>query len=706
MVDEGTGFYGRCADLSSTIGQFLFDNQCILESINLSGDVQEERLQFTRNGPVLLTRFSVSGKTLRWSCGQNTGEAKEGEFFRLNPFATEIQQPAVDSGARSGGKIATRLRHSFLMIYEHWKLAGFDFETRRLAADFCLNLVNHKRDSGAGFLAKWRYVSENKICVKICDFGGILDDNPNVEGAALGPRVMADYYADAYAAYIFIREYLAGGGDEWKVAALDVLDFIAESYEGYPRGVVWYHHEFKNPAILECILLLEQANIEISRKIRNLPNIMRLDSYEPTNVFALRLYWKGLLAKMTNRSECNRMEACRVRLRNDTTVDGLILDENPPAYCGARDLTYHQYSLACLAGYLANCEDPAIVELFLEGCRWTINTRLSNGEVSYNGRGANNIYHVAASMYALTFASKEYGLRCGDLSPMLSLLEARLEPDGALPTAMNQYGSERMGWNHCRTPYNALTAFYLRLIADKGSISEEPIVDGVCEKKGTKLLTDSGYVVHRTSQYSMAFFAGIRESYVYSQAHKTGVSGTAAVLPYKCLPLYLTLDRSLRCPATLTTDLPTIVFNGLAHEPIGGVISYNDQCVTWTKEALGFSLLRKYEFQSASVRISNELKIHRNGDLSGDRWLALPLHGDSYEWDETRSGFVFREKRDSSVNVCALVVESSDACGEWQQEPVISNPRGRGVILKKSLDECKVEAGSVFKSAWRLDFYE
>lgn len=703
-LNDDYNFARCCRDVSDAVTRFLFENQCILKYINLENAIGMQKLRFTRGGPNFDVGFSVSEGKLDWQCGENSGSVVAGANFRINPFRQSVKQcelelPKVKKTSRLG-----RLFCHSTQLWRHFRQAGLDFDTRCLISEIRSNLMDRSRDLGGGFLARWEPDESVAGRVILLDWGGILDDNPNVEGAALPPRVMANYYADAYAAFLFLRQYLDTKEPEWLDASLASLLFIANTYENYPRGVTWYHHEFKNPAVLECILVMQANGIAVPAPVQDLVKRMHIDSYEPTNVFALRIYWKGLQGKMTGNADLARIRACRERLQRDTTGSGLILDENPPAYIGARDLTYHQYSLACLAGYLTHCEDQSIKELFLKGCQFTLQTRLLNGEVSYNGRGANNIYHVAAALYALAFASYRYGLEVGDLRPMLNLLQQWLGKGGALPTGMNAYPEERMGWNHCRTPYNALTAYYLRMTEDY--LGQADFDSQQREQPLTQLvdLSDSGYLLYQNSSYTWVLFAGVRESYIYSNANQTGISGSAVISPQGHEPINLILNRSWRRPATLATDFPTVYIDGKGFAPSGGDLGMSGRVARWSKKIPEFTLLRTFEFDDSGVAIEVLLKVHVSCRLAVNRWIALPIHTDRYGFQVSEGEIIIYTKNRASTKVAVLVIDSDVLTREWSQEPVISNPRGRGVIIKRNISERLCNAGTEFRSTWRLQF--
>ncbi|MCH8540758.1 MAG: hypothetical protein LAT58_08315 [Opitutales bacterium] len=543
--------------IADRMTRYLFANQVNLRKIAIEPQQELRRdITFTRNGPAYTFSFQLQNDTLEFvdSLGRSKSVPPQ-KPFRLNPFPDPVQndglpKPETITLPRKVWKAGKRIWQESTRLLRHFILGGWDTDTKALWRDFYCDLKRPRADTEGGFLAIWHWEGK-KALIEIIDHGGILDDNPNTEALAYAPRVMANYYADTYAAYNFVQRYRHTKDQEYLQAAHDALRFMMRTYEGYPPGIAWYHHEFKNPGFLETIIALEEIGEEV-QPYRSFVQNLRLDRYEPTNVHALRHYWKTLQQKFSAPRDRKRLQASERRLAKDQTRDGLILDNNYPAYTCARDLTYHQYSLACLAGSLSCKDNSHIREIFLRGCQFTLNLRLPNGEVSYNGRGANNIYHVASAIYALAFAQDRYQFKVNGFGPMMELLEKWFLPDNSLPTAMNKFSAERVMWNHCRSPYNALSAFLLYKAAACKMQEDER-----SDPQGVFLYEDSGYGVIRKATHTSVIFSGKKESYPYSGTYTTGISGLAAYIETGAKerknPI---LGRCLRHGGKIYSDLP------------------------------------------------------------------------------------------------------------------------------------------------------
>jgi len=678
-------------ELISSISAYLLRNQCLPQTFSAKyGESVQFDLEWTQSLPRSKFRLSCQGPDLHWAFeGGAGGVAKEEEFFWINPCAESLEALVVRTGSAQPAKLKRiygTLSAKSSVVWGHIKASGFDWETRQLVKEFGSLVFAHKRlPRQHGFLCQWKRRGNDAI-VTVLDQGGILDDNPNVEGHALPPRVMAHYYADTYAAYLFLRHGLEQESRDYYASGLNALRFAFKSMRSYPRGPVWMHNEFKNAGLLECALILESRG-ELPMWLRDACQRLKCDFYQPVNVYALRYYWKTLQTRLTGADDRGRRKQCIQVLKANQSQDGLILDNNPPMYRHARDLTYHQYSLACLAGAIEAVPGNAeIEEIFLKGCEFTRRTMHANGEMSYNGRGANNIYHMASALYAFGLARQRFGFEPGDVCPVLSRLsEFKLE-DGSLPTALNRYADERMGWNHCRTPYNALTAFLLKKTCDTG-LFDATSRESVSEPNAYSLA--SGYATFRRSSYEATFFSGLAESYVYSASSRTGVSGLAMLLPRGRSPMTLILNRSLRDQGLLATDLPVFCVGANTYEPIGGSVDAIDHGLVWVFEADEFVFKRTYQFFDDQITISNELTMKQSVALSVTNAMALPLNTEVYECFFSDENPRLQLGERGGPLVASLRLEPQDTLelmSPWKETAIISNPRGRGLLLGRDIE--------------------
>ncbi len=393
-------------------------------------------------------------------------------------------------------------------------------------------------------------VEDDGVEMTCYDRGGILDFHTNSEGDELPPQVMGTVYADAYAAWALAFAHQARPTPSSADAAHDAAEFLARVYPGYAASMTpMTHADFKNAGLLET-LTLSGRDMEPSLRttLEAHARSLRADLYLPTNVYALRHHWRtaqsvGGYGELSVRER----RGLTRRVGRDLLDDGLIQDNNPGRfYFDSHDLTYHQYSLACLADSLRLADDEETRSILLAGVDFTIAMETPDGEVSYMGRGSNNVYHLASAISALRFAAR----LVGDADPeraaryrrgarlALAYLSRAQRADGMLATAVNPEIERRMAWNHCHTPYNALSAYYLlraatdeaALAADPHAIDPETVRLPMESPPACRLHASSGYLVVVTSGYYAVLFAGCERSYSWSsENHFTGAPGLAMI---------------------------------------------------------------------------------------------------------------------------------------------------------------------------------
>jgi hypothetical protein len=189
--------------------------------------------------------------------------------------------------------------------------------------------------------------------------------------------------------------------------------------------------------------------------------------------------------------------------------------------------------------------------VFLAGVGFSLACLTPDGEVAYMGRGANNIYHMASAIAAFSHAARRVrsidpasSARLGRAAHLVfEYLGRARRPDGMLPVAVNDRIDLRMAWNHCHTPYDALSSYFLaRAAADRveldnrereGQVPAEVV--GRFERPG-----DGRFTFVTRPGYYATHFAGAERSYWWSAPnHFTGapglamlgISGRGALLP-------------------------------------------------------------------------------------------------------------------------------------------------------------------------------
>jgi hypothetical protein len=527
------------------------------------------------------------------------------------------------------------------------------------------------------------------VCLEAYDSGGFYDFLLNAEGLTYPPQVPGNYYADAYAALALAMLYSETGDREYLEASCNALDFILRVYPQYkPAAIVWHHSDFKNPAFIEAVehILAPQQVLDGCKyeAYRGLIGALREDRYSPTNVYALRFHWHAAREHFCSTDEQHAIESCVRRLEEDQTADGLFHD-NIDTYPDAHDLTYHQYALSCLAQGLRWRDHARARQMFVDGVRFSIGLTTPNGEIAYVGRGANNVYHVASAILAFETAIS-MGVLEGEVARqarraaalLLTQLEAHLQSNGMLPTAMNALVNDRVAWNHCETPYNALVAVSLlkaaQLAADGDDQSPLPL-----ERPGTiAVLNDSGYATVRTQDYYAVLFAGCAESYRWSEGrHVTGVAGLAQLGIPESGPLLPILDEAFDgSRRTAITDMPVI--NAIAAFGRGTLSRHPCAlpAVLWTSRYGGCACARVYVFLPSSIVVGTRVSLKNSTKATVEGIVSIAVCDDqegSVQWHNDRDVEVKGAVGSFSVSAEFM----SAGCKTRRRiSPAVTNPRG------------------------------
>lgn len=472
------------------------------------------------------------------------------------------------------------------------------------------------------------------------DEGGFLDENPNTEMTPWPAQAMGMYYADAYGAAVFARR-AAAEGEPWRSRALAALEHSRRTYHRYVRAPIWYHHEFKNGPMMEAWRDLgHPGGADWMDRLHS-------DNYDPNNVMAVRLHWVALRSQFRpQRGDSARIAHARARLLAHQEPSGLFLDDRPPSHRGVRDVSYHMFTLGYLARYLDVCDDEPVAEAFNRGVALARALQLSDGIVALTGRGTNNVYHQAAAVLAFTraAATREEYVECASTS--LDPIESWQRDDGFLPTALNNRAADRMAWNHCATPYNALSCYLLAFAADqlqdRRAIPRSPA--------SPVRLTDAFARVD--DQVQIVFAAGYPGS-TWSGRHGSGVAGSAGVV-HSGRQLFLALD-DLSDLDTQVTDLPRVVSRGeeLDWRRPGRVEQRSPKTIAYRVELPAGDVTVLLTVHGNLVQVELSLPDEREALA----WARIPL---LEEWS----------------------VQLPPGAGSSVREtPVASNPRGPGRLL-------------------------
>ena len=511
--------------------------------------------------------------------------------------------------------------------------------------------------------------SSSEVVLSCADAGGVLETRANTESDRWPAQAAGMYYADAFAAAVFAR--LAMDDERWRTAARAAMRHVTATYRRYPPAPIWYHHEFKNAALAEAAAMLGEPA----------PSWLHGDSYEPTNVMAVRLHWLAARAARPQRGDMRRIARCRAVLLERQAPNGLFRDDRPPLHDDVHDLSYHLFALGFIARYLSSCEDAKLQAAFRRGCMLVRDTQLRDGQVALCGRGTNNSYQTAAAIHALTFAETRFpaeGFGEGAAAAWHYLSKWR-QDDGWFPVACNGETEARMGWNHCATPYNALVAYFLLCTAD---------LVGTAHRRTMLARTDSyadeRFARLRSADGELAFVAAFNGGYAWSGRHLAGIAGATGLSFADACTVTLS-PESLTEPHLDVTDLPDIrIGDRVIDWRAPGTISVAEGRLSYRAGdvAVTYSLSERTLHVEVEVVAPTSAPIQITGRLPLLARFARSI-------TPAPNGFAIIGE------VTTLEVGGDATTGGPRTSNVVSNPRGPGVLVTWPIRGTRDDTGRV-----------
>ena len=636
--------------IASGCASHLFNNQVVAEDVTLSFAQKEkidvnlktlqkdtQRLHFSikKLNDVQISRFEIlipSGKAV---------VVKVGEFFRITRSSDEIQHVKNFSGLKPSHKSVPQSKnktsdtttknnlHGLNSVFiKVLKKTPFLFKGLKKIQNRFYPEPKVELSYAGGLSFRIILNDQKKYVLESYDNGGVFDEFVNAEGISYPAQVPGNYYCDAYSVIVFLKMYDTTGEEKWLDAAKRSYKFLARIYPQYqPASIVWHHSDFKNAAILE--LLLTGAGNKINFTWAS--ECLYEDRYEPTNVFALRYHWKSALAKLSGSTKHGEDASRDLEiLEKDQTQQGLFHD-NITTYPDAHDLTYHQYSTACLGMGALISNDSKAWQLFNKAVNFTLNFTGPDGEPAYTGRASNNIHQSASAILAFHIAAQhpENKSKKGAFVKAAFRIAERMHQfqleNGMLPTCLNKFVDKRVAWNHCETPYNALVAYMLlRSMEISDSCSEFSNIP--LEQNNEFVANDSGFASISNKHAYAVVFGGCDRSYGWSEnRHVTGCAGIALFGFQKHSSLTPCLD--FKVPEKIViSDLPVI--NGEAAFGRGQLTKLQKSMVCYEHEYGNAKLRRYYKLiDDVLLLISHIIPLNHSVKVEGTlAWPVLVAH--------------------------------------------------------------------------------
>ena len=301
--------------------------------------------------------------------------------------------------------------------------------------------------------------SKKRIELKCIDYGGIFDKNINTEGLQWPDQVPVDYYSCEYALFIFYWLWKSTNNEKWLNGCLKGLDFFIKNHKPYTE-IAFNCYEFKLMPMIQLYNKIkydkQYFDTKLIRKLKSCFN-NSWQTYIPVNVYAMRLANMSLLESIDIPTNKFKRIYSNFIIKSNQSPHGLIADNMGGARIKNIDLTYHQFSLACLCISQLDNENKKILKIIKKAYSFSKSIQLPDGHVSYYGRGTNNIYHLGSYLFSSVFLNQEDKT---DFK-ILNFYKKYYSKKDGLPSALNKNINVRMGWNHCSIPYNGQLGWLL-----------------------------------------------------------------------------------------------------------------------------------------------------------------------------------------------------------------------------------------------------
>jgi len=512
-------------DTVDDIGQFLYSRQVTTQSVHVTLEQTSIVSKPFLSAPEVTWQFRRKHDAWEYRSGSEWQRVPSEGIFRLPIFGIEYSNVIPDRKEFSGliGKFR-KYKHYPDFLIRIWlfvrRAIGSMFSSEERSPLFNSAL---RREGGITFRAV--EVSPTSLKLECLDTGGIYDKNLNGEGAVWPDQVPVGYYAASYGSYVFYALWKQSGDMKWLSGAKAAVQFFVRNEKPY-TFLAFDHYEFN---VLPLALLLheiEEAGDSEHFPVHDLKKLLsdRWHAYDPVNVSALRLANAAALERLGVPVRAGKKKRSLSVVEKNQTKQGLIMDNTGGAVRKSADLTYHQFSLACLMVAFTIEKDLTVKNIIEKGLSFSRLIGRPDGHVSYFGRGANNIYHLASYIFVELASGVP---RYDSIAQLMEMFSMYVDSDTGLPSALNQHADKRMGWNHCGTPYNAQTGFFLCLALQE--MESRKTTRKLSAGQDTSVKEDLDYAHLRLGAISAIIGRG-SDAQVWSEgAHITGMGGLCSL---------------------------------------------------------------------------------------------------------------------------------------------------------------------------------
>ncbi len=654
-------------------------NQIIISSFEVG--IKPTSKKCFRDGTKITSSLEKKGKNIFLKNQSNMIPVCKGALLRLKPNKTVKYSKNKFTAETKLQRIAFYINNygAFNGLFRVGNIFLHDIKNRiryKIKDDTKKSRVDLKFKEGITFRVIG--ISKDKIKLECYDYGGIYDYFINTEINRYPPQVPENYYATAYFAYNSVKLGKIENNNGLVNAGKMALEFATKNYSYYePAGIAFKHTDFKYSPLIEAARLLK---IKESVKYTE-------SNYNPVNVYALRIHNLVLNEDLEEdlAGDLAGVRRCLKVIRKNQAKDGLIMDNYVPNYTKSKDITYHQFAAACLARAYSIKPLKEVKLILDKAVNFSHNILFENGEVSYYGRGNNNIYHIASAIYLFACyykisKDKKYISAVQKLYGYLSNNHLTKMYKDWLPTCLNEYSEKMMGWNHCEMPYNMQTSYFLlyayEILKDKKPNKGMVDIDKSVNKE---IFMESGFYHYKNKKYEICIINGGEQLTWANGRHATGIGGIAN-LTVNNEQKSMSLDfYNNKVPIT---DLPRIKVNGKFLHPkeykISRLSKLNNQedSLDKSKDVKGCTLEVRYK----RIRIRKEYsfmkeKIRCNVNCI----LAKGLK--NVEIDGMLNIHLIHLKKEENISF-NITENSKEIDMRQEKEKIESNTKGKGHIQK------------------------
>jgi len=383
------------------------------------------------------------------------------------------------------------------------------------------------KDRAWAFVPGLNFLREADGSWRCTDHGAIYEDFLVGRDLRYPSQVGADLYTSSCALAVFDHMALNTGEARWFEAIAAGQSYISNLAAHRRQRLEHDHREFDYAPIVKALGSGKAGQFG------------GWTDYDPVNVFALRYYNLALSADSAKTRALRR--TCLQVVRRNQTAEGMIQDNFGGNTIDSVDLTYHQYALAMLCLGNTILRDPRADAVILKALQYSRREALRDGQATYYGRGANNIYHLASFVTALAYGSTHLGIEADvEIGRSVGRLEAYQRSDGSWPTAMNNApAAEMMGWHGSAAQYGALTAW---LLAEAAALLARPRAAGHYQPSPKPSRGRVRHIVLRNERIELGLTDGGAPVPWCEGIHGSGLAGITA-LTVDSQSALLTADR-------------------------------------------------------------------------------------------------------------------------------------------------------------------